>query len=124
MTRRRGWWLLLIGAAILVVAVAAAALRLSQQPRPSRETFVLVKEGMTRERVIATVGGPPANYSTEWEVFTENWAPSEVWHTDDFALAVTFDREGRAERMVLYDYSSLPWTRPSFFQRVRQSLGL
>lgn len=121
MIRRRSRWLLLFGAAVVVAAVGLTAIGPAQRLQPSRETFVQVKEGMSREQVIATVGGPPGNYSTEWEIYSENLAPAELWACDEVWLEVTFDREGRAERVRLHDLSP---PRTSFLQRVRHWFGL
>ncbi len=120
MIRRRSRWLLMLGA-VALAAAAMIALQSVQRPQPSWETFSRVEEGMTREQVYATVGGPPGDYSTTWVTDREGLAPAEVWVRGDYFLEVTFDREGRADRVKLYDFSP---PGSSFLQRARDWLGL
>jgi hypothetical protein len=62
--------------------------------------FKRVTEGMTRDQVIATVGAPPGDYSTQ-PFFGPGGAPRfgtqgvETWEYDDARLIVQF-RDGRA----------------------------
>jgi hypothetical protein len=63
MTRRRVLCGLLLLSAVLVCVVGW--LWMTSGPRVTTERFLKVTEGMSRERVIRTVGGPPGDYSSD-----------------------------------------------------------
>jgi hypothetical protein len=121
--RHRRWFALALVA--LTVAVAVSLLR-PRGPQPCRAIFEQVQEGMTREEVIATVGGPPGDYSRgeSW------WAPSGVrywgyegWLGQDAELMVRFGPDGRADRVCVTNCWQFP-SKPSLWERVCQRLGL
>jgi len=86
---------------LAVLALVAAVGWTHHKPRPCRATFERVQEGMTREKVEATVGGPPGSYRTPgalppmrgggWFFFG-----MECWTSDDATLHVAFSDEGTA----------------------------
>jgi outer membrane protein assembly factor BamE (lipoprotein component of BamABCDE complex) len=119
--RRRRWLGLLLVAAL--AAVGAALLR-PTGPRPCRATFEQVREGMAREEVVATVGGPPGVYSDrpEWvPFFDQTYGMDEKWVAHDSTLRVYFSESGRASHVEVADP---PPDDRSLVSRLRARLGL
>jgi hypothetical protein len=62
---------------------------------------------MSREELIATVGGPPGDYRTNPQRFSIShhslpWVlESEEWFADDGRLTVTYDAQGRVDRWMV-----------------------
>ena len=113
----------------LVVAVAVAAVILwPRPPRPCRATFEQVREGMTREAVIATVGGPPGDYTDGYHL--NGWVnlggagrQPTSWIAADGVLAVRFDADGLAATVLVHDFIALSQP-PTFWTLLRTRLGL
>jgi hypothetical protein len=100
---RRCRWLFVIPVAVLVAAVV---LLRPSGPRPCFATFQRVEQGMTREQVIATVGGPPGDYAEVKHVpspFGYNIKIThERWESDDGEMYVRFDDDGHAVSVWVY----------------------
>jgi hypothetical protein len=83
---------------MLVVAAWAAFVFWPRGPRPCLATFEQVREGMTREEVVAIVGGPP-------ETFPDPSLQRKLgltvlvneWRAHDGRLRVYYGKDGRAE---------------------------
>src|SRR5262245_63499924 len=65
-------------------------------PRPCKATFLQVREGMTMEEVIATVGGPPGDYRKSKYVYQTGRTLATAhsgtfWVADDEELILGFD---------------------------------
>ena len=122
MTRRR----LLIAGAALVAGSAVVAVFLARKPRVSRATMELVRVGMARDEVIATVGRPPGDYSAgvlrEPRGLGDTAAVTECWVCDEGELIVRYDGSGRAKHVEIWGVS--PLDRGTFLQRLRDWLGL
>ena len=118
MTRRR--WLLLLPP-LLLVAVVAGAVLLRSGPHPCRATFEKVREGMTREEVYATVGGPPDQFPSivVLEGATSRQVSYELWDGPDASMGVHFGDDGRATWVNVADNHT-----PRFWERIRNDLGL
>ena len=125
MRRRR----VIVGLAVLAVPVAAVALW-PRGPRPCRETFEQVREGMAFEEVCATVGGPPGDYTGRPRAvpngmvlplppFLLPGGPPEVWIGEDGELIAWFDPGGQVVQANVY-----PVGRPPFWSRLLARLGL
>jgi hypothetical protein len=103
MTRRR----ILCGLLLASVVLACFAGWLVRGPWSMWARFEQVKEGMTREEVIRTVGLPPGHYSnsgygeTPPEVRFEHGL--EEWSCDDGVLMVQFDDRGTAKEVYVLD---------------------
>jgi hypothetical protein len=123
MKRRR--WLIL---GLIVATVVAPSVVWAPRPRVTRARFDRVTEGMTRDEMIATVGVPPGDYTTEPFVYgpetslATTWR-SEQWLCDEAELRVRFGDDGRAT-WVRVRGQFLPPIRRSWFDRLRQRLGL
>jgi hypothetical protein len=120
MRRRR----VIIGLVVAAVAVAAVVLWPSG-PRPCRATFAQVREGMTHEKVCATVGGPPGSHTDAFYVIgidTDAERLPAMWWADDGVLAVDFGDDGRAYNVQIVE--PLSATTPSWFAHFRCRLGL
>ena len=119
MTRRR----LLCGLLLLSAVLACFACWLVIGPNSMLKRFEQVKEGMTREEVIRTVGGPPGNYVSgivylkpRPEIFG-----FESWMCDDGELLVFFDDGGTATDVRVSDVITFV---PTLTERIRCWLGL
>ena len=91
-------------------------------PQPSLATFQQVREGMTRDEVIATVGGPPTARGP-WPSLQRKLGVTVIrdeWRTDGGLLRVTFGPDDRAEYVEVF---ALPVT-PTRWDRLRAELGL
>jgi hypothetical protein len=91
MTRRRR---LAVFAVLAVVGLGAVKVALRPWPRPCRETFEQVREGMTREEVLATVGDEP-----DWrrcDPYAAGGVSGEDrWYGPGDTLRVWYDTDGR-----------------------------
>jgi len=94
-------------------------------PRPCRETFERVRMGMTPEEVVATVGGPPGDYTggryvvplymvTHWD------PPPNLWIGEDAAFEVNYI-DGKVGYLAFHEVSR--WRGPTTWQRFRTWLG-
>jgi hypothetical protein len=86
--------------------------------------FERVKEGMSREEVIRTVG-PPGDYSSDQylEKGFPDFSPSEIWASDEGFLLVDFDVGGTA-REVRVSPLQPRQVPPPLTERIRRWLGL
>jgi hypothetical protein len=122
MTRRRVLLGLLLASAVLA---CCAGLWIVSRPRSMRARFEQVKEGMTREEVIRTVGAPPGHDSnsgyreTPPDVRFEH--DLEEWSCDDGLLMVRFDDRGTAAEVYVLDIGV---GRQTLTERIRRWLGL
>jgi hypothetical protein len=117
MTRRRVLCGLLLASAVL--ACFGGWLWIARKPQVTRARFEQVKEGMTREEVIRTVGGPPGNYSRDTNYQTPFGPPQDWWIGDDAWLIVDFDDAETAIQVWVREIEP-----PTFTERIRRSLGL
>ena len=108
--KRRHLALALIFAAVL--AVITGIVRSPSGPGPCWATFEKVQDGMSRDEVIATVGGPP-NTTSKF-----NEGTSEVWDADDGALLVAFNEYGDAIQVIRF------WHKPpTVLEKLRERFG-
>jgi hypothetical protein len=108
---------------ILVALVAAFTLPMiwPRGPRPCRATFEQVREGKTREEVIATVGGPPGDYTGGRCL--DGWTgKGEYWTATDGVLKIAFDTHGRVAYVRTYEPTLLP--DPPWWTRLRSRVGI
>jgi hypothetical protein len=85
--------------------------------------FQQVKEGMSREEVIRTVGGPPGDYSKGTVLqIGSGLSDYQSWACDDGDLFVRFDDADRATEVVIIDPFYLQ--SPTLTERIRRWLGL
>jgi hypothetical protein len=120
MTRRRILCGLLLASAVL----ACFAGWLVSHPRSMRARFEQVQKGMSRDEVIRTVGGPPANYADLQMIrrtYFEGVGCDACWVGDDAKLIVYFDDAGTVMATVIVDASPPPLT---LTERIRRWLGL
>jgi hypothetical protein len=88
---------LLIGCIVLFCIISKDQF---SRPRPCKATFLQVREGMTMEEVIATVGGPPGDYRTNQHVYQTGRTLATAlsgtfWVADDEELYLGFDENNR-----------------------------
>ena len=112
---------------VVGIVVASATLAVAFWPRgpqPCLETIEQVQNGMTREEVIATLGGPPGDYSEGYSpraaVFSFG-LQCESWVANDGVLFVGFDAQNRAKFVMVSRVGPRP---PSLLARLRFRLGL
>jgi hypothetical protein len=118
MSRRRVLCALLLASAVLVCF--AGWLWMANGNKMTRARFEQVKEGMSREDVIRTVGGPPGDYTIDGAVPDQGYANIDYWRFDDGLLVVWFDKSGK---VVQVDVEIIP--RPeTITERIRRWLGL
>jgi hypothetical protein len=122
--RRRRW--VVLAAAVPATALAVFVLWPSE-PRPCRATFERVRQGMTREEVVATVGAPPTRSGLRVSAggmsspsgSSPVSEPVAEWHADgETSLLVTFDDDGRVASVWVHP------PRPPLSERLRARLGL
>jgi hypothetical protein len=89
MTRRRVLFGLLLASAVLTCF--AGWLWIASRPRVSLARFEQVKQGMTREEVIRTVGGSPGDYTMEGTVPDKGQFSNLEYRRCDEGLRVTGD---------------------------------
>jgi hypothetical protein len=122
MTRRRILFGLLLASAVLACGVGW--LWVASRPRLTVARFKQVKEGMSREEVIRTVGRPPGDYSNGLCITPATglrfWHHAQ-WLCDDAELAVRFDGAEKATEVVVLDVVNLG--PPTFTERIRRWLG-
>jgi hypothetical protein len=101
MTRRRLLFGLLLASAVLA---CFAGLWIESRPRVTRERLEQVKEGMSGDDVIRTIGRPPGDYTSDgrWSAFAYA-AAGQVWVCDDAELVVRFDDADRAAEVLVLD---------------------
>src|SRR5262245_1191144 len=124
MTRRRALCGLLL--ATTVLACGVGTLWLVNARRVTRSRFERVKEGMSREEVIRTVGGPPGDYAGRDVIlsgFPGRSQDYETWVCADGELLVLFDGAGTATDIAVLDVED-PLGRPTLTERIRRWLGL
>jgi outer membrane protein assembly factor BamE (lipoprotein component of BamABCDE complex) len=112
--------------AIVLAGVAVTIAVWPRGPRPYRETFEQVREGMTLQKIEAVVGGPPEPYNTIPVIYLcgdSDPRPYENWTVNDAGLVVYFDENGRAARVIVCDVKPAPDPR-TFLERLRDRLGL
>ena len=113
MTRRR----LLCGLLLASVVLACfAGWWVASHPRVTRARMEQVKEGMPREEVIRTVGGPP---DIRHNGYMNNTTDLEQWSSHDGHLFVQFDDKGTTIGVWV-----LKVQPPKFSERIRRWLGL
>ena len=123
MTRRTKW--VAGGLAGLFAAAGVAVAAWPRAPHPCRATFERVREGMTRAEVVATVGGPPGDYSRGQAIptyFADKNRNRLVWLAMDGELIVVFD----ADETALWVMTGTPdhYRQPSRLVRARKWLGV
>jgi hypothetical protein len=116
----------LLGLVLLVAVATSLALVWFERQYPCRATFERVRAGMTREEVIATVGGPPGDYTNGRSVSylisrIGLWGP-ETWASEDADLCVCFDDDDRATEVRVHEPLLNP--PPPLLDRLRTRLGL
>jgi hypothetical protein len=123
MKRRR----VVIGLVMLALAGAAIYALVPRGPRPCRETFEQVQEGMTYDEVCATVGGPPDDYAPGLRRISPTgtlvYGGARAWWSEDARLLVYYDESGRVEYREVCEVICLPDSR-TFLERLRDRLGL
>ena len=124
MTRRRVLCGLLLGSAVL--AYFGGWLWIASKPQVTRARFEQVKEGMSREEVIRTVGGPPGDYREGRRPITPDLdrffgVEDAYWVCDEGILLVQFDNGDTATRVAVGDNTIEP---PTLTERIRRWLGL
>jgi hypothetical protein len=102
-----------------VLACFAGWLWVANARKPTRAKFEQVREGMSREEVIYTVGCPPGNYASRTDVAALEL--DESWLCDDAYLIVRFDHTDTAARVIVLDIKDRP---PTLTERIRRWLGL
>jgi hypothetical protein len=107
------------GIVSFAVVVAGGAVLVWPPPRPCLATFRQVREGMTREEVIATVGGPPTATSSAAAPYAALPRVVHEWVSDDGYLFVLFDSHDRAA----YVLASPRHRSPGFWDRLLARLG-
>jgi hypothetical protein len=122
MTRRR----LLCGLLLLsaVLACFGGWTWMASGPRMTRARFEQVQVGMSREKVIRTVGGPPGTYSERESLYTHFdfvFTCDACWVGDDARLLVFFDEAGTVTNTLIVDHFVPPQT---LTERIRRWLGL
>jgi hypothetical protein len=114
MTRRR----VLCGLLLLSVVLACFAGWLwITSPRVTMARFEQVKEGMSRDEVIRTVGGPPGDYSTYGYMPLNGGV--EQWSCDSGLLLVEFGGDGTATGKWVVKVPP-----PTLTEQIRRWLGL
>jgi hypothetical protein len=122
MTRRRLLCGLLLASAVL--ACFAGWLWIWTGSRDMRKRFEQVKEGMSREEIIRTVGHPPGDYSGGHSIIgTPSLAsnPDLIWFTDDAWLVVGLEEDGTAASVRVLNVTP---ESPTLTERIRRWLGL
>jgi hypothetical protein len=94
-------------------------LLLTSGPRVTRARFEQVKEGMSRQEVIRTVGGPPGDYSARRAELGHS-TDYDRWLCDDAALVVYFNDAGIVTETAILD---LPPPRLTLAEKIRRFLG-
>jgi hypothetical protein len=119
MTRRRVLCGLLL--ALAVLAGFAGWLWVTNGRKMTRARFEQVKEGMTREEVIRTVGGPPNDYAIAERYVAGGIARLryDEWLCDDGQLLVLFDDADTATDVIVNEFEPLTLT-----DQIRLLLGL
>jgi hypothetical protein len=118
------WLVVLCGVTAFVLLILGGDSP-KQRPKINRESYSLIREGMTELQVAELLGGPPGNYATRPTLIPLHgvgaWTSGvgvvrcEVWQSDDGLVAVSFNEEAT----VLYAsyYGNLA-TRPSSLLKI------
>ena len=117
MKRRR---VIIWSVALAVVGVVFFVI-MPRSPRPCLSTFEQVRKGMTRDEVVATVGGPPTARGP-WPSLQQKLGLTVIrdeWRTEDGLLRVTFGPDERAEYVEVF---ALP-VKPTRWGRFRAEIG-
>lgn len=108
--------------AVGLVGIICVVSVLLRGPYPCEATFENIREGMTMEEVIATVGGPPGQYS---DIAVGSNLPlprnCERWISDDGELRVYF-REGRVDLVAVWGVTV--FREPNLLERFQEWTGL
>jgi hypothetical protein len=121
-SRKRRRLLIALG---LVLAAVAAWYLLAPVPRISSYYSRKIQPGMTRAQVETILGGPPGDYRTapfrlpDDQIIAqvpagERWLPAgEQWQGDRFSVYVTFDAQGRVDKVTGFMPGPMPgsWYR-------------
>jgi hypothetical protein len=115
--------------ALVLVAAVAVPLFLFwwTRPYPCQDTFDRVREGMTVDEVVATVGGPPGCYRSIpiSRARTGDWDSEQEreWDTDDGIFCVRFDDEWRVKSIDVWPDRDKPtaWDVLCYRARVLRS---
>lgn len=97
----------IVALTLIGIVVVAVALIAGQGPHPTFETYSRLHLGMSKEEVVAILGGPPCNRVDAYKGlpairYNDREEPSEgtvcsyYWITDEGFVSVFFDRQGRA----------------------------
>jgi hypothetical protein len=119
---------MVVGLVVLALAATTAYVLWPRGPRPCRETFEQVREGMTYDEVCATVGGPPGDYTDgrslvyRVSVSMYRFPDRELWAAEDSTLIVDFEDDGRSYRVLVSD--PVPVPRAPLLDRLRARVGL
>jgi hypothetical protein len=128
---RRRWrrGLLLVGVALVFLSALWLVIR-AGWPRASivnRQSFDQIKNGMTEAEVIALFGVPPGDYASGTSMYTlvgRVAVPEEVrssdWTSDEAAIEIAFDRNGRVVSKLFNAGSHMP--TPGLLDRFRALL--
>lgn len=113
---------MILGFVVLTLVTAFATIFWPRGPRPCKETFERLREGMTKQEVYATVGGPPGDYSGGATLpLKTHWHPDDMWWAKDGVLGVRFDDAGHAYEVQVTD--GVRWPQPSVWSRCRSRFG-
>jgi hypothetical protein len=118
----------------LLLAVAAATsswLLFAQGPRFTQEQCNLLKDGMSEEEVIATLGCSP-DHCVDGKYFigglggsihSRNWDDCVVktWNRRDMSISIAFDRDGRSAGIAQRCYYRIE--PPSFWTWMKDIVG-
>src|SRR5437660_541080 len=105
---RRRWLLPAAGLIVSAVVVTTVLPAPPDVPRPSRESFEHVREGMTREEEAATIGAPPEVAAT----IKRDSGAREAWNSEDTHLSVRYGPDARVDQILI-----APLPRKSLTQR-------
>ena len=118
MNRRRWVGVVLVAGGAIAGAAAAVLVLWARDPGPG--PFARVRQGMTREEVVAAVGKPPISASGVALPDDVPAPPFEEWMAKDEHLLVVFGPDGRAVRVEATPAAP----RPTVWGRVRSVFGL
>jgi hypothetical protein len=144
LTRRRLLIGLLIAMALIAPVVCWSVWRAISLPRPIR-AYERIRLGMTPDEVERAIGMPPGEFAplTAYmsrgypQYIRESGLPSETadaewvharmtvqrWRWEEYAIYVAFDEDEKAVGYYLLQWPGA-WTPPSFFDRLREFVGL
>ena len=127
MARRRAR-LALLSAVLALGALVTWLVATAPGPKPGWKTFTQVRRDMTREQVVATVGGPPGDYRTRTNVYPippdTDWPEYDFWVSDEAQMCVRFGPDDRVDGVITETVLDQGQSQPSMLQRLRGRLGL